>query len=274
MSLVVENVSASLGGAQVLHDVSFEVPDGHFGVLVGPNGSGKSTVLRTVFRACRPSSGRVLVDGEDVWLATARAAGKRTGVLLQEQHSGFEFTVEETIAQGRTPHLGRFDRLTGQDDDVVAEVRERTGLTAFAGRRLMELSGGERQRVFLARALAQRPRLLVLDEPTNHLDIRHQLDLLELIRDLDITVIAALHSLDLAAAYADTVVVLDAGRVAAAGPPADVLTGELVSGVFEVECTVDTVAGLPRFGFRPRRPTGGVVGAGPDRGDPRLRGTG
>ncbi|SEQ95329.1 iron complex transport system ATP-binding protein [Lentzea xinjiangensis] len=99
----------------------------------------------------------------------------------------------------------------------------------------------------------------MLDEPTNHLDIRHQLDLLELVRDLGITVIAALHSLDLAAAYADTVVVLDAGRIAAAGPPREVLTGELVSAVFEVECTVDTVAGVPRFGFRPRSTTGGPV---------------
>ena len=263
MSLVVENVSASLGGEQVLHDVSFTVPDGHFGVLVGPNGSGKSTLLRTVFRAARPSGGRVLVDGEDVWRSTARDAGRRTGVLLQEQHSGFEFTVEETVAQGRTAHLGRFDRLTRHDDDVVAEVCERTGLAAFADRRLAELSGGERQRVFLARALAQRPRLLVLDEPTNHLDIRHQLDLLELIRDLGITVVAALHSLDLAAAYADSVVVLDAGRIAASGPPSEVLTGEFVSGVFEVECTVDTVAGRPRFGFRPR---GGTNVASPGRG--------
>ncbi|USX54656.1 ABC transporter ATP-binding protein [Lentzea sp. HUAS12] len=260
MSLAVEDVSASLGGKQVLHNVSFTVPDGHFGVLVGPNGSGKSTLLRTVFRAARPSGGRVLVDGEDVWLSTARDAGRRTGVLLQEQHSGFEFTVEETVAQGRTAHLGRFDRLTKQDDEIVAEVCERTGLAAFADRRLAELSGGERQRVFLARALAQRPRLLVLDEPTNHLDIRHQLDLLELIRDLGITVVAALHSLDLAAAYADAVVVLDAGRVAASGPPAEVLTGDLVSEVFEVECTVDVVAGVPRFGFRPR------AGASPGRG--------
>lgn len=253
MSLVIENVSVSLGDRRVLHDVSLDVATGQFVALVGPNGSGKSTLLRAIFRARRPDQGRVLVNGEDVWRSDARTAARRTGVLLQEQHSGFEFTVTETVAQGRTPHLGRFDRLTGEDDDIVRDICARTRLTPLADRRLAELSGGERQRVLLARALAQRPQLLVLDEPTNHLDIRHQLDFLELVRGLDITVVAALHGLDLAAAYADIVVVLREGRVVAAGPPADVLTNELVSAVFEVDCTVDSAAGRPRFSFQPRR---------------------
>jgi iron complex transport system ATP-binding protein len=252
MSLVVENLNVSLGSRQVLHDVSFAVPGGQFVALVGPNGSGKSTLLRAIFRACRPSSGRVLVDGEDVWRSTPRVAARRTGVLLQEQHAGFEFSVAETVAHGRTPHLGQFDRLSPRDHEIVADVCERTGLTPFAHRRLGELSGGERQRVLLARALAQRPTLLVLDEPTNHLDIRHQLDLLELVRELDVTVVAALHGLDLAAAYADMVVVLRDGRVVASGPP-DVLTGDLVGDVFGVECEVDTTAGRPRFAFRLQR---------------------
>jgi iron complex transport system ATP-binding protein len=253
VSLLVENVSVSLGKRRVLHDVSFGVPAGQFVALVGPNGSGKSTLLRAIFRARRPDQGRVLVEGEDVWRSDARSSARRTGVLLQEQHSGFEFTVAETIAQGRTPHLSRFDRLTADDHEIVRDICARTGLTPLADRRLAELSGGERQRVLLARALAQRPRLLVLDEPTNHLDIRHQLEFLELVRGLDITVVAALHGLDLAAAYADVVVVLRAGRVVASGSPADILTDELVSAVFEVECTVDSSAGRPRFSFEPRR---------------------
>jgi iron complex transport system ATP-binding protein len=253
MSLTVENVSVSLGGKRVLHDVSLDVPAGEFVALVGPNGSGKSTLLRTIFRARRPDKGRVLIDGVDVWRSDARTAARRTGVLLQEQHSGFEFTVAETIAQGRTPHLSKFDRLTTQDHEIVRDICDRTGLSQLADRRLAELSGGERQRVLLARALAQRPQLLVLDEPTNHLDIRHQLELLELVRSLDITVVAALHGLDMAAAYADTVVMLCAGAVVASGTPADVLTGELVSKVFEVDCTVDSAAGRPRFSFLPRR---------------------
>lgn len=259
MSLAVREVSVSLGGRQVLRDISFDVPDGGFAALVGPNGSGKSTLLRTIFRAQRPGTGRITVDGEDVWRSDARAAARRSGVLLQEQHTGFEFTVAETVAQGRTPHLGRFDRLGGADDEIVRDICARTGLTPLLDRRLVELSGGERQRVLLARALAQQPRLLVLDEPTNHLDIRHQLELLELVRGLGITVVAALHSLDMAVAYADTVAVLCAGGLVACGPPGEVLTAELVSEVFEVECTVrypqhpDKTGDGPRFVFRPRR---------------------
>ncbi|MET0133760.1 MAG: ABC transporter ATP-binding protein [Kibdelosporangium sp.] len=253
MSLRIENVSVSLGGRRVLHDVSLDVGKGQFVALVGPNGSGKSTLLRAIFRAQRPDRGRVSVDGDDVWRGDARAAARRTGVLLQEQHSGFEFTVTETVAQGRTPHLSRFDRLTPDDHEIVRDICDRTGLTPLADRRLAELSGGERQRVLLARALAQQPGLLVLDEPTNHLDIRHQLEFLELVRGLDNTVVAALHGLDLAATYADIVVVLRRGRVVAAGPPAGILTDDLVSEVFEVECTVDSSAGRPRFSFQPRR---------------------
>ncbi|TCO60598.1 ABC transporter ATP-binding protein [Actinocrispum wychmicini] len=253
MSLRMENVSVSMGGRRVLHDVSVDVLTGQFVALVGPNGSGKSTLLRAIYRAKRPDHGRVLVDGDDVWRSDARAAARRTGVLLQEQHSGFEFTVAETVAQGRTPHLGRFDRLGSTDHEIVHDICERTGLGPLADRRLGELSGGERQRVLLARALAQQPRLLVLDEPTNHLDIRHQLEFLELVRGLDITVVAALHGLDLAATYADVAVVLRDGRVVAAGAPTETLTDELLSAVFDVECTVDTLAGRPRFSFRPRR---------------------
>ncbi|GAA0569375.1 hypothetical protein GCM10010172_62170 [Paractinoplanes ferrugineus] len=130
------------------------------------------------------------------------------------------------------------DRLTATDHDVVRQALDATGLGAFAERRVAELSGGERQRVLLARALAQQPRMLVLDEPTNHLDIRHQLDILELVRDLGITVVAALHGLDLAARYADTVVVLDAGSVVGHGTPADVLTVDLIRDVFGVAAEI------------------------------------
>ncbi|GAB3470033.1 ABC transporter ATP-binding protein [Actinophytocola sediminis] len=251
MTLTVERVSLSLGGTRVLHEVSLGVGEGEFGVVVGPNGSGKSSLLRTVFRARRPDHGRILLDGKDIWRLSARDAARHTGVLLQEQHSGFEFTVAETVAQGRTPHLAAFDRLTATDHDIVEDVLTRTELRRFANRRLAELSGGERQRVLLARALAQRPRLLVLDEPTNHLDIRHQLEFLELVRGLGVTVIAALHGLDIAATYADTVVMLDGGRVVGAGAPAEVLTERALLEVFGVESTVD-FEGRPSIALRPR----------------------
>ncbi|MDG4825086.1 ABC transporter ATP-binding protein [Asanoa sp. WMMD1127] len=237
MRLDIESVSATLGGRRVLDDITMSVPSGRFAALVGPNGSGKSTLLRAVYRARRPDAGSIRLDGADVWRMSAADAARHTGVLMQESHTGFEFTVAETVGLGRSPHLGLFDRLTRSDRAVVSDALGRTGLTAFASRPVGELSGGERQRVLLARALAQQPRLLVLDEPTNHLDIRHQLELLELVRDLDVTVLAALHSLELAAAYADTTAVLRAGRLVAHGPTAEVLTPARIGEVFEVEAS-------------------------------------
>ncbi|TXK41530.1 ABC transporter ATP-binding protein [Nonomuraea sp. C10] len=252
MRLDIDAVSVALGGRDVVEEVSLAIPAGSFTALVGPNGSGKSTLLRTVYRALRPHTGEIRLDGRDLWSMPAAHAARNVGVLMQEQHTGFEFTVAETVALGRTPHLGFFDRLTGADRAAIAEALERTGLTSYADRRVGRLSGGERQRVLLARALAGRPRLLVLDEPTNHLDVRHQLDILELVRDLDITVLAALHSLDLAATYADTVAVLREGRMVTHGPAADVLTPATIGEVFDVDATVHDAGGRPGFALRPR----------------------
>ncbi|GGP66526.1 ABC transporter ATP-binding protein [Saccharothrix coeruleofusca] len=252
MRLDIDAVSVALGGRPVLHEVDLTVHPGQFTALVGPNGSGKSTLLRAVYRARRPDAGAVRLDGRDLWAMPAAEAARHTGVLMQEQHTGFEFTVAETVALGRTPHLGLFDRFTRADRAAVDEAVERTGLTPYRDRRVGELSGGERQRVLLARALAQQPRLLVLDEPTNHLDIRHQLDILELVRDLGITVLAALHSLDLAACYADTVAVLRAGRLVGHGRPEEVLTPTAIAEVFDVDATVHHDGGATRFALRPR----------------------
>ncbi|MFD4668591.1 ABC transporter ATP-binding protein [Lentzea sp. NPDC058450] len=252
MRLDLDAVSVALGGRPILDDVSLTVHSGQFVALAGPNGSGKSTLLRTIYRARRPDSGTVRLDGHDLWAVPAAETARHIGVLMQEQHTGFEFTVAETVALGRTPHLGLFDRFTRADHAAIDDAVERTGLTAFLRRRVGELSGGERQRVLLARALAQQPRLLVLDEPTNHLDLRHQLDLLELVRDLNVTVVAALHSLDLAATYADTVAVLQDGRLVAHGRPLDVLTPETIGEVFGVDATVHHDAGSARFVLRPQ----------------------
>ncbi|GAA0426996.1 iron ABC transporter ATPase [Acrocarpospora corrugata] len=252
MRLDIDDVSVTLGGQDVVAEVSLTVSSGTFTALVGPNGSGKSTLLRTVYRALRPVSGTIRLDGRDLWSMPAAHAARGVGVLMQEQHAGFEFTVAETVALGRTAHLGFFDRLTTTDRAAIAEALDRTGLAPYAERRVGGLSGGERQRVLLARALAGRPRLLILDEPTNHLDVRHQLDILELVRDLDVTVVAALHSLDLAATYADTVAVLKEGRLVAHGPAADVLTPTTIGEVFQVEATVHGVGGRPGFVLKPR----------------------
>ncbi|ASR36674.1 ABC transporter ATP-binding protein [Prauserella marina] len=252
MKLVFDGVTAGYTEVPAVRDVTLAIVPGEFVAVVGPNGSGKSTLLKTVYRALRPRTGAVLIGDDDAWTARHNEVARRVGVLGQDQAGGYDFTAREGVRLGRYPHLGAFDRLTASDEHVVEEALELTGAHEFANRPLSTLSGGERQRVLLARALAQQPQLLVLDEPTNHLDPAHQISALNLVASLGITVIAALHTLDLAARHATTIVALKAGTVAAAGPPAEVLTQAVFRDVFEVDGSVvpDPVDGRPRVLLR------------------------
>ncbi|MFE2211113.1 ABC transporter ATP-binding protein [Streptomyces canus] len=227
MRLDIEDVSVE----GILRDVRLDVPDGAFVGLVGPNGSGKSTLLRCVYRALRPAGGAVRLDGDDVRTMDPRAAARVLAALPQESSAEFDFTVAEVVAMGRLPHRGR---TAAADEEICAGAMDRTGVRHLADRGFLALSGGEKQRVLIARALAQQPRVLVLDEPTNHLDIAHQLDVLSLVRGSGLTVLAALHDLNLAAAHCDLLYVIAGGRTVASGPPHDVLQPALLAEVFGV----------------------------------------
>lgn len=249
-------VTLDIGGARVVTAATLDAAPGEVVGLVGPNGSGKSTLLRAVYRALRPASGAVLVGGEDVWRTLGpRATARRTSVVAQENPAAFDFTVREVTAAGRTPHNNAWSSERSADRHIVAEALDRVGMAHAADRAYAALSGGEKQRVLLARALAQRGGLLVLDEPTNHLDIGTQLDLMELIRGLGVTVLAALHDLNLAAAYCDRVHVLHHGRLTASGPPTDVLTPRLMAEVFQVDAVFGRHprTGRPQLSFAPLR---------------------
>jgi len=232
-ALHVDGVTVEIAGRRIVDQVALTAQGDVVG-LVGPNGSGKSTVLRTVYRMLRPADGRVLAAGRDVWQTPAREAARTTAAVVQDGPSDLELTVAECVALGRVPH-GRL-LAPGPADGAQAVERAMTaaGVTGLAGRDVATLSGGERQRVHLARALAQEPRILVLDEPTNHLDIRHQLELLSLVRTLRVTTLVTLHDLNLAAAYCDRIIVLSHGSVAATGTPGEVLTPGLLREVFGV----------------------------------------
>ncbi|WP_421857731.1 ABC transporter ATP-binding protein [Oricola sp.] len=225
---------APRNGPTVLHPVSITVEPGRTLAVVGANGAGKSTFLRMLYRYRRPSTGAVLIDGEDIWSMDARHAARRIAAVLQEQPQEFGLTVAEIVKLGRAPYHSGFVVGGAKDRLVVEAALERLELSALAGRTFATLSGGEKQRVMVARALAQEPSVLILDEPTNHLDIRHQLELLGLIRNLGITIVASLHDLNFASRYADDVIVLANGYTLAAGPAGEVLTEELVSGAFSV----------------------------------------
>lgn len=235
MEVRLENVAVEVGGWSACEDVTLFLPSGGMTALVGPNGAGKSSLLRCLYRALRPAAGSVFIDGDDVWELPDREAGRRTAAVVQEQPAGFDLKVHEVVALGRVPHRAVWQRLAGGDHAAVDRALDQVGLAQLRERKMSSLSGGERQRALIARAVAQDASVLILDEPTNHLDVRHQLETLELVRSLGITVVAALHHLELAANHCDDVVVLDRGRVVAHGDPDTTLTPERIREVFGVE---------------------------------------
>ena len=241
------------GGPEILHDLSFQVPRGELLAICGANGAGKSSLLRLIYRFQPPRRGTVLLRGRDIWLMAAPEAARVVAAVLQEQPTDFALTARQIVALGRLPHRrGLFAGLSspGADDEaVIAGALVRLDLVALADRPFGTLSGGERQRVMVARALAQEPQVLVLDEPTNHLDIRHQLELLALLRGTGLTVVTTLHDLTLAAEHADRIIVLRQGRILADGPPERALTEATLGQAFEVRSRIDRSGDRPRFSF-------------------------
>ena len=237
------------GHRVLLEAIDLEIGDGELLGLIGPNGSGKTSLLRCAYRFQRPCSGHVELDGEALWQRSPRWSAQRVAVLLQEFPQDFGLRVHEVAAMGRTPHKGLFDGDDAADQRLVSEALARVGLSELAQQPFARLSGGEKQRVLLARALVQQPQLLILDEPTNHLDPRYQLELLGQIKALGLATLASFHDLNLAAAFCDRLCVLDQGRLVAVGPPAQVLTAELLQQVFGLQALVDThpLAGHPRI---------------------------
>ncbi|MCS3841852.1 ABC transporter ATP-binding protein [Microbacterium sp. AK031] len=235
MKVEFDDVTVALGGRDIVHGASLTAESGTVVGLIGPNGSGKSTLLRALYRAVRPREGRIRVDGTDVHRLSGRQSARTVAVMLQDPHTDFDLTVHELVLLGRAPYRASFGRDTAEDLRIVDEAMRSVDVSDLAERMAATLSGGQRQRVMLARALAQQTPVLVLDEPSNHLDIRHQLELMSIVRGLGRTVIAALHDLNLALQYCDHVVVLADGRVAAEGPPSEILTPDLIRATFDVD---------------------------------------
>jgi iron complex transport system ATP-binding protein len=238
VSLELQGLSVDIGGRRIASEIDIVVGDGHLVGLLGPNGSGKSTILKAMYRVHRPASGRVLLDGADLLAMRPRDAARRVAVVAQEPSLEFDFTVFEMVMIGRTPHKAAFDRDDNTDRALVIQAIERVGCQDLTGRSFNTLSGGEKQRVLIARAIAQGADHLILDEPTNHLDIRYQVEVLELVAGLGVTVLAALHDLSLAALFCDTVHLLADGRIIASGPPEAVITAEIVRHVYGADVLI------------------------------------
>ncbi len=236
-------------GSPILHPLSFSLDAGRVMGVVGANGAGKSTLLRLIYRYYRPLSGFIEIDCVNIWSVPAKQVARQVAAVLQEQPTDFALTVFEIVTLGRTPHQGGFGGAGLRDREIVADALKTLDLDGLANRRFGTLSGGERQRVMVARALVQEPGILVLDEPTNHLDIRHQLEVLALIRDLDMTIVTSLHDLNMAADICDDILLLKHGQKLAFGDPDAVLNDQSVSEAFAVQAHRETLHPTNRSHF-------------------------
>ncbi|MFI0981137.1 ABC transporter ATP-binding protein [Streptomyces sp. NPDC021093] len=235
----------------VVRELDLAVPDGRVTVIVGPNACGKSTTLRALGRLLKPQGGAVLLDGAELARIPTKKIAQSIGLLPQTPVAPEAITVADLVSRGRQPHQAWWKQWSGEDERAVTDAMERTDVAALADRSVDELSGGQRQRVWIAMALAQETDLLLLDEPTTYLDISHQVEVLDLVRQLNRergrTVVVVLHDLNQAARYADHLVAMKAGEIVAEGAPADVVTEDLVREVFGLEAVVvpDPVTGSP-----------------------------
>lgn len=244
-----EDLDVSYGETRVLEAISLAVRKGSFIGILGPNGCGKTTLLRALSRIIDPAAGTVVVDGRAIGDYSIRDLATVMGAVPQETAVTFDFTVEEIVQMGRHPYVGRLSSFGEEDYEICRHAMDITNTAYLADRLVTEISGGERQRVLIARALAQKPRVLLLDEPTSHLDISHQIEILSIIRGLvpEVTVIGVFHDINLAAYFCDTVILMERAHIAAVGTPAGVLTGRNIREIFNIDMIVRThpITGRP-----------------------------
>lgn len=251
MNIQVRDLSYSIQKQKLIDRLSLQVKTGEFVGLIGPNGSGKSTLLKNIYRVLKPDEGKVNLDHHDILNLTSRQTAQNMAVLGQESSLVFDFKVKEIVLMGRSPYKRMFEIDNDKDKQIVEQAMERVGMLQYGERSFLTLSGGEKQRVLIARALAQQAKVIVLDEPTNHLDIKYQLQIMDLVKSLDVTVLAALHDINIAAAYCDYIYVINEGRIEASGKPAEVLTCSMLQEIFGVDTDVriHAVSGKPHITF-------------------------
>lgn len=250
-ALETKGLALSYDGKPVIHGLDLVIPHGEVTVIIGANACGKSTLLRGIGRLLRPTAGVVELDGRDIRSLPTKEVARAVGILPQSPVAPEGITVSDLVGRGRYPHQGWFRQWSADDDRIVTEALTVTSTLDLADRRVEQLSGGQRQRVWIAMALAQDPDILLLDEPTTFLDVAHQLEVLDLLMQLNrerhATVVMVLHDLNLAARYADTLVLMAHGEVLASGAPEEVITAENMKAAFGLDARIvaDPVAGSP-----------------------------
>lgn len=239
MEILAEAVRFFAGGRQILQGIGLELRPKEFLGIIGPNGSGKSTFLKCVYRVQKPTTGKIYFNGKKLDEFSYRESALKLAVVAQHNFYNFDFSVLDVVLMGRSPHKKMMERDNAEDYKIARDALRVVGLEEFGERNFSTLSGGEQQRVILARALTQQTECLVLDEPTNHLDIKYQLEIMDIVKSLDVTVIAAVHDLNIAAMYCDRLIAISGGKVAGIGTPGELLTAEFIKELYGVDSRID-----------------------------------
>lgn len=245
-----ENIHHEYGDTKVLNGINIVVGKKQFVGVVGPNGSGKSTLLKCIYRVLKPTVGIIKLENQNIEHMKMQETARKMSVVAQHNHNSFDFIVEDMVLMGRSPYKKAMERNNEEDYRIVRDSLDIVDMLSFRKREFSSLSGGEQQRIILARALAQQPECLILDEPTNHLDIKHQLQILNIIKDLDISVVAAIHDLNIAMKYCDQVYMLKEGHVVSFGKTESILTEKMIQEVFDVEARIHKFEGESHIMFK------------------------
>lgn len=238
MGIALADLRLVFDGRQILRGLTASLPDNKFIGVIGPNGSGKSTMLKCIYRVLEPDGGAVYLDGRKITDYSVKETARRQAVLAQHNYYNFDFEVLDVVLMGRTPYKDTMEADNEEDYRLAWESLRFVGMEGFAHSNFSVLSGGEQQRVMLARALTQATSCLILDEPTNHLDIKYQLQLLTLVKKRGVSVVAAVHDLNIAAMYCDYILAMKDGSVLAYGTPQELLTADFIYRLFEVRAEV------------------------------------
>ncbi|WP_186578684.1 ABC transporter ATP-binding protein [Aquibacillus kalidii] len=246
-----EEIVAGYDNKTIIHGISLEIPSNKISVIIGANASGKSTLLKTLARLIKPTSGKITLDGRQLNKIPPKQLARTLGLLPQSPIVPEGISVADLVGRGRFPHQSLFSGWTNKDYEAVAEAMDIMNITELANRHIDELSGGQRQRVWIAMALAQQTDILFLDEPTTFLDITYQVEILDLLTDLNrkhgTTIVMVLHDINLSARYADNIFAINQGKLVAEGEPSQVISSKLIEDIFGLHSTVikDPVSGSP-----------------------------
>ena len=254
MKLNVENISYSINSKLIVDGVSLGVEEGSFVGLVGPNGCGKSTLLKNIYKVYKPDSGAVYIDGKDISRLSNKETAKEMSVMQQENNVEFDMNVFDMVMLGRYSHQKMFGTNMVKEGEIVRDALAEVGMSGYEDRSFLSLSGGEKQRTLVARALVQQADLIILDEPTNHLDIGYQYQIMNILKNQELTVFSSIHDLNIAACYCDRIVLMKAGQIVDFGTPEDMFVPEKIKALFGVDTQVNInpYTGRPNIVFIPQ----------------------